>query len=51
MLLQLQVMTFTVLDGTRFNVENIAMSIGKPLVIKAISVTHPTVTQFNNNSA
>ena len=37
---------FTVLDGTRFNVENIAMSIGKPLVIKAISVTHPTVTQL-----
>ena len=37
---------FTTVDSTKFNIENLAMSIGKPLVIKATSVTHPTTTQL-----
>ena len=37
---------FTTVDTTKFNVENLAMSIGKPLVIKATSVSHSTTTQL-----
>jgi hypothetical protein len=37
---------FTALSGNTFNVENLAMSIGKPLVILATSVTSPTHTQL-----
>lgn len=37
---------FTTVDTTKFNVENLAMSIGKPIVIKVTSVSHSTTTQL-----
>ena len=37
---------FTVVSTTKFNVENLAMSIGKPWIIRATSVTHSSVYQL-----
>jgi hypothetical protein len=37
---------FTMVNTTKFNVENLAMSIEKPLVIRATSVTHSSIYQL-----
>jgi len=37
---------FTTIDGNNFSIENITMSIGKPVVILATSATSPTHTQL-----
>ncbi len=37
---------FSVLSGNTFKVQNLAMSLGAPLIISAVSVTNPTHTQL-----